>query len=241
MTWFAPYVRRRLRLVLITLLAGAIANVACLIEVRGDSPVMHLHSALRLVAPVLFLISMILGIIYLNWTLGLQLRVLQARGRLCRNCGYDLRGAPRTGGVCPECGASFTPESLNASWCAFMRVPTVVVRATRLPLVLLFSAMPFVFLPGVIRNWKPSLFVSPAVHAVERVILVFMVLAGAWMWCQWLWLRRRVRASNRCVCPFCGKNLVPDTGEAGSCPRCGEEYSRESLREAWRCFVPVSR
>lgn len=32
--------------------------------------------------------------------------VCHALPNLCANCGYDLRGTPRTGSACPECGAT---------------------------------------------------------------------------------------------------------------------------------------
>jgi ssDNA-binding Zn-finger/Zn-ribbon topoisomerase 1 len=35
--------------------------------------------------------------------------------RVCPGCRYDLSASPAEG-VCPECGATYTPESLRAMW-----------------------------------------------------------------------------------------------------------------------------
>lgn len=42
------------------------------------------------------------------------------RKRLCRGCGYDLRGHGDEG-ICPECGNSFLIEDDEASWHAVQK------------------------------------------------------------------------------------------------------------------------
>src|SRR5687768_11648433 len=37
----------------------------------------------------------------------------------CPRCGYDLRGSPGGGGVCPECGLAVDPELMRTSGLAW--------------------------------------------------------------------------------------------------------------------------
>ena len=54
---------------------------------------------------------------------------------------------------------------------------------------------------------------------------------------RWRCLQRpiiqRAQTTGGRVCPRCGYDLLT-LGERGTCPECGDAFSRESLRRAWR-------
>ena len=45
----------------------------------------------------------------------------KAHRNMCWTCGYDLRGLPKTGGQCPECGTEVDLDSLHEKWAPLKR------------------------------------------------------------------------------------------------------------------------
>ena len=52
-----------------------------------------------------------------HWKLRFARRLVEARGRVCFRCGYDLAGLGDAG-QCPECGVPYLVESLREQWVA---------------------------------------------------------------------------------------------------------------------------
>ena len=73
--------------------------------------------------------------------------------------------------------------------------------------------------------------------SVYHVSALLFLTSVTWTGIRWLRLRSRVREVNARLCPFCVTDLEDAPSDAGSCPKCGEEYTPESLREAWRHFA----
>ncbi len=191
---------------------------------------------------VLFLIAIVLMPIWLLYVglymLRVEERVGVTRGRSCPVCVYDLRGLPDESGKCPECGTSYTRESLARAWRWHVRRPPCVVRSNRgyvvgLSLVFLLIMLgPVVpLLPVMTPRWH-----MPLGPIFPVIVIAFLVWVGVRS-CR---LRRRVRSARWHICPMCGTDLCGVPAEAGSCPKCGEPYTRESLHEAWRCFAKGS-
>ncbi len=164
-------------------------------------------------------------------------RIAMTRGRMCLSCAYDLRGSPVEGGRCPECGTSYTREALSEAWGGYLAFPPCVARLYRSPVVaamilLLLLGFQWSMLAGSVtpqgeKGWTIA-------NKITRVLVLSIVGVTA---VRWYRLRRRVQAAGLHVCPVCGMHLCSQPAEAGACPKCGEPYTRESLRQAWRCFA----
>ncbi len=49
-------------------------------------------------------------------------------------------------------------------------------------------------------------------------------------------VRQRVRVAHARICPKCGYDLRGSPYDAGTCPECGQDYSCQTLEEAWYRF-----
>jgi len=130
------------------------------------------------------------------WFCGIRERVAGTGGYTCPKCAYDLRGSAIDRGTCPECGDSYTRESLRLAWREFLRFPPYVVRLFRAlvvggAIVVTNEAMQGVVqsIPGPAQSGTP---IDWRVMGWAVRLLALCLLVGVGVW--WSWLRRPLGA-----------------------------------------------
>ncbi|MDX2197487.1 MAG: hypothetical protein SF069_00775 [Phycisphaerae bacterium] len=97
-------------------LSLAILTLVTYVVLTGD------HRALRLMMLILVAHSILIFIVRHRFGLARERLRQEAIDRdflICYECGYDL-SAPGTSDRCPECGTTWTPESLEHNWRSWM-------------------------------------------------------------------------------------------------------------------------